>query len=596
MDGKKWLVGAVLLGMVFLGYGLYKSMPSGRTPGSSQTGSAVQVPVPSGSIEVSIASSNTKEEWLANMVAEFNNAAKANKDYQVSGKPIFVVVLKEKIDGKEKDYRSGTMVTDTLNEKIKPTILSPGEESWIDLFKKEWQVKFNSTVIRSQAPVLVRTPLVIAMWQSRAKALGCWPQAGPNCTWERIRQIAVNPEGWKSVGHPEWGRFTFGYGYFGESNSGTLGVISMCTVGAKKTKGLVPADVSVDGGCGKFIHGIEAAKIHSGKSDVWLLEKMVHGGPEYLNAVITYESNVISTNRKFEKELREPLVSVYPQDGTIVVGHPFAVLEGAPWVSSDQTEAAKVFGKYLMSAAAQEAVLALGLRPADKDTKIGSPIEASFGANPQARLVPLEIPSSDIIERVGEVWHHVKKPAVVVVVFDKSGSMGNDGKIGAAIKGAQEFINRMDGNDYLIWLPFDHVIYTNGVRGYRSKVGEELVGQIQGTIAKDGTALYDAVLAGMDILDSVRTKFGDKVRYGMVVLSDGKDENSSYGSFKRVEDRLKPKESDPMGVQIHTIAIGNYGEGKSILQKIANWANGKYWEGMNQKDMIKVYRDIASYY
>ena len=48
-------------------------------------------------------------------------------------------------------------------------------------------------------PILVRTPLVMAMWESRATALGCWPTAGPGCTWQAVRTLAESADGWASL-------------------------------------------------------------------------------------------------------------------------------------------------------------------------------------------------------------------------------------------------------------------------------------------------------------------------------------------------------------------------------------------------------------
>ena len=373
---------------------------------------------------------------------------------------MFVDILQETIDGKQVDYRSGTMVSDTLAGKIKPTVVSPGEESWIAKLVREYGAANNGAnpIKASNNPLVVRTPLVVAMWESRAKALGCWPTPGPDCTWEALRALAANPDGWGAYGHPEWRKFRFGYGYFGESNSGTLAVLAMCLSGLDKTGGLTVADVEPTNGCGQFISDIEKAKVHSGKSDTWLIDKMITGGPEYLDGVVTYESNVIATNLKSAADMREPLVSVYPQDGTIVVGHPYAILDGAPWVNAEQAQAAALLRDHLLSSDQQAKLADFGLRPADVAAKPGPPIDASHGANPDANITALSVPETLVIDRVGEVWHQVRKHAAIVIVFDKSGSMGGS-KITSSIKGAQAFVNKMESADYLRWLPFDNEIY-----------------------------------------------------------------------------------------------------------------------------------------
>src|SRR5688572_22190125 len=90
---------------------------------SGQAPSLPGAPGGAAGIQISIANSSAKEEWLHRAVQTFNGASGRDAALQVDGKPIIVEVLQETIDGKKVDYRSGTMVSDTLDAKIKPTIL-----------------------------------------------------------------------------------------------------------------------------------------------------------------------------------------------------------------------------------------------------------------------------------------------------------------------------------------------------------------------------------------------------------------------------------------------------------------------------------------
>lgn len=590
-----WIWGAVILLLVFVFAAVVgRVIDSVGEPQPSDGAAASSGPTtPPNAVGITIASSNTKEAWLHQAVEAFNTAATTDGGLQVDGKPVFVSIIQEEVDGKVADYRSGTMVSDTLNGKIEPTIISPGEESWVQKFERDWEsVKGGDPISEAQPPILVRTPLVVAMWRSRAEALGCWPTPGPECTWARLGALASDPAGWGSVGEPQWKQFKFGYGYFGESNSGTLATVAMCMAALGKTEGLVVSDISSDNACGTFIHEIEKAKVHSGKSDVFLLDQMETGGPEYLDGVVTYESNVVARNRSAGDQLREPLVSFYPQDGTVVVGHPYAILDGAPWVSDEQVRAAGIFRDYLLSDEQQRAVLDLGLRPADADTPLGSPIELGNGANPDATLVALTMPDTLTIERVGEAWQDVRKHAVIAIVFDKSGSMSG-GKITAAVKGAQEFVRKMSPKDELLWIPFDHEVYP-GVRGTKAAVGEDLIDDIAATVADGGTALYDAILLARQELEERRSETGDTVRYGIVVLSDGQDQNS-VRTLSELESALETTEMDPTGIQIHTIGIGEDAD-TPTLKKIASAAHGRFWQPKTEADVVTVYKDIAAYF
>ncbi|MFA5961598.1 MAG: VWA domain-containing protein [Parcubacteria group bacterium] len=597
--GMVWLGLAGIALVVMLGIVTYISMSKDQKAAQApqdQTAKQQDVtekkpPVIPGTVQISIASSNTKEDWLHQMTDKFNSLSKSDAVYQLNGQPIRVAIIQETIDEKKKDYRSGAMVNDILNKKIEPTIASPGEESWMDKLNKEWQIQNGSAISKADAPILVRTPLVIAMWQSRATAMKAWPDAGAEAKWSAFRALANNPKGWEKYGHPEWGKFKIGYGYFGESNSGTLATVAMCTVGSGK-KRLEFSEISPDSPAAKFLGDIEKSKVHSGKSDLWLLEKMIKGGQEYLDAVVTYESNVIMMNHKFEKDLRELLVCVYPQDGAVMVGHPFAILDRAPWVTLDQAQAAKIYQDFLLAKEQQEQVLAAGLRPADASVKLAYPFDASLGVNPNAKIVELALPDQMVIDRVGEVWHKVKKHTVVALIFDKSGSMSGS-SLNNAKKGATEFVNKMDPEDIIAWMPFDSKSYGVLIEGTKQLIGEKLISEhIVGLGSGGNTALYDTILEAHKNLTDMRKKHGDSFRYGIVVLTDGGD-NSSKNSLTDVEVQLQPMESDPTGIQIFTIGIGEAKE--MVLRTIAAKGNGKFYKG-TPEELQKIYAEIATYY
>jgi len=285
-------------------------------------------------------------------------------------------------------------------------------------------------------------------------------------------------------------------------------------------------------------------------------------------------------------------VSVYPRDGTILFGHPYAILDGVPWVTTEQATAARVFRDFLLTRSQQEALVGLGLRPGDPSIKVGSPIEPAYGANPDAALVAIDLPEPLVIDRVIELWHQVKKPAAIAVVFDKSGSMAG-GKLNAAITGAKAFIDRMDRIDWLCWVPFDEKVYSSAA-GPKSEIGERLIQDISGTAAGGGTALYDAILAADETLQTLRRKQGDRYRYGIVVLSDGRDQSSKSG-LAQIEAWFRLTEQDPTGVQVHTIAIGSDADA-AVLTKIAHGAHGQFWKGNTEKEMVTIYQSIATYY
>ena len=585
MDRRNgWIVGlAALALLVMVGWAAFLRGNDADADGA-----------PDGAIRVSIASSSTKKEWIDESVKAFNAASRNNRSFQVNGKPVFVQVLLEEIEpGTSDHYRSGTMVTDTLSGRIQPTVISPAESTWIEQLNDEWRTLHGSRLVEQPAASLTRTPLIIALWQSRAVALGCWPDPQPACTWQRLRELARSPQGWGSFGHPEWGSLKFGYGYVGESNSGTSTAVALCMLGAGKTSGLTVDDVGPATGCGKAIADVETAKVHSGKKSSWLLGLMRDGGSDYLDGITTYEQEVVSFNRENGANLREPLVAAYPQDGTLIAEHPFAILDGADWVSPEQGEAATLFRDFLLSEGRQAALRESGLRPANPGSPAMPPIEPRFGAVPGATIVPITPPDVLVLDRLTEVWHEVKKHAVIVLVFDKSGSM-EGAKLTTAIAGATAFVDAMDPQDYLVWLPFDTQVYGT-VEGYKSEIGETLSGAIAGTSASGGTALYDAIAEAQRRIEAKRATLGTSVRYGIVVLSDGQDTNSRRASLASLRAALAPSESDPTAIQMHTIGIGTDAD-KNTLTALAATSRGKFWNAKDPNRVLESYREIAVHY
>ncbi len=84
-------------------------------------------------------------------------------------------------------------------------------------------------------------------------------------------------------------------------------------------------------------------------------------------------------------------------------------------------------------------------------------------------------------------------------------------------------------------------------------------------------------------------------RYGIVVLSDGKDTNSRT-TIPMLEDMLRPPEGDQTGIQVHTIGIGKDADDR-VLTKIANSTHGgRHWKVQDSDTIGAVYRRISKYW
>lgn len=553
-----------------------------------------------GKVQISIASSITKTEWLNNAVAEFNEKSKNESQYQVDGKRIEVEILLENdpLSGSPRHWNSPTQVTATLDGRIQPTILSPATVTWIEHLNEQWLARPENggrAISTQPAQSVLSTPVVIAMWEERARLLGCWPEVQSTCTWDRVRQLAIDPEGWGTYGQGSWGKFKFGYAYVGESDVGTQTAALICMAGFGRTTGVVEADIRPDNECGDALRDVEKVIGHRGTSSPLILRAMLEGGPSFLDAVTTYEKNVIIFNQQNPNSPWGKLVAVYPHDGTVVADHVFAIMDNAPWVTVDQVEAAKKLEQYLLSPDQQNRLGDTGLRPTDGTVPQNTLIREEFGARPNTDYTVLNTPSLGIINQVIEVWTRVKRPANVVLVFDKSASMNDQGRLGAAIAGSVRFVDELKGNDWLSWLPFDDEVYPP-VSGLKGAVAEELKSTIRNTPASGSTALYDAVAEALDIIDEQQAINGIGARYGIVVLSDGMDSGVGI-TLGELETRLR--NSSPEGgipVEVHAIGVGD-GASDFVLTAIAHATHGgRYWKVNDAETLEEVYKRISKYW
>ena len=89
---------------------------------------------PPNTVQISMASSTTKWEWLEAAAESFNEASEKDANLQANGEHIIVEILLEEDPlnpGKFKHWLSPTQVYSTARGEIHPTILSPAGSNWL---------------------------------------------------------------------------------------------------------------------------------------------------------------------------------------------------------------------------------------------------------------------------------------------------------------------------------------------------------------------------------------------------------------------------------------------------------------------------------
>jgi len=307
--------------------------------------------------------------------------------------------------------------------------------------------------------------------------------------------------------------------------------------------------------------------------------------------VTLYEANVVKANDKFKAKMPFKLVAIYPKEGTFWENHPTGLVNG-DWVDAEQREAGEKFLAFMTSKEQQAKAPKYGYRPTDKSVPVTSPIDAEHGANPaQSSETGLEYVSDSIFRRANELWHEVKKHSTVYLVLDTSGSMNGEA-MNAAKKGTAQFIREMQKEDEVAVIAFsDQPRLIKPVAKVRD-VGESLAKSVEGLFAEGGTALFDATLMALDIIDKSKKESKEPRLYGVVVLSDGKD-TSSRKKLSDLLDRMPDTEAAD-GTRIFTVAYGNEAD-EDLLKQVASRSNALFLKS-DSGNIDKIYHSISAYF
>jgi Ca-activated chloride channel homolog len=561
----KALIVAVI---VAAGLGAVYLATRGASPADASAGTNT-AGAPADALGIRIVYGSEKQAWIEAVTRDFNA-----RRVQVDGRPVYV----------ETDARgSGELIDDVLAGRDQAHLVSPASAAFITLANARSRAQTGGDLV-ARTENVVLSPVVIAMWEPMARALG-WPQQ--RLGWSDILALAREPQGWAARGQPQWGRFRFGHTHPEFSNSGLQALLAEIYAGAGRQTGLGLADVQRSEVVA-FVQGIERALVHYGSSTGFFAKRLVAGGPGYLSAAVLYENLVVEANGA-ERKPSFPLVCIYPREGTFWSDHPTGIVE-RPWVAPAQRRAAEAYLRFLLERPQQEAALRFGFRPADPAVAVGAPIDAVHGADAREPATTLETPSAEVIAAGLAMWRTAKKPAHVALVLDTSGSMEEDGKIAAARDGAAEFLGLLGEGDRLSLATFSSRPNWLARNQPLASARASAQAQVRGLIADGRTGLYDAILEAVDVLGADPDPDAIKA---VVVLSDGADTTSST-ALDALLARLDPGPESGAALRVFTIAYGADAHGE-VLRRISELTQAKTYAG-GTGDIRAVFRDIATFF
>lgn len=524
-------------------------------------------------VTISLAYGSEKREWLDPLVQQFNAA----QNKIASGEVIKVEATA---------IGSIEAVEAIIAGRLQPTVWSPASSLYVPVANAEWRRNNAEDLVAGNPKNLVLSPVVVAMWQPMAEALG-WPNK--QLGWADIAQLAISDEGWAAYGYPEWGGFKFGHTHPEFSNSGFSAVIAQAYAGAGKQRDLSTADLQSEP-VKELLREVQASIIHYGTSTGFFGERMFERGPSYLSAAVLYENLIVAQEAKRLAGTSQqlPVVAIYPKEGTFTSNHPYIILN-ASWVTAEQTEAAEAFEAFLLDRPQQLRAMELGFRPADPSIPFAAPLNAQHGVDTAQPQTELATPSLEVLRGISEVWRETKKPVDLVAVVDVSGSM-EGAKISAARTSLQQFVDLLDDRDRLQVTLFNDRVTTMSPLSPLAETRDDIRRRVGGIVESGGTALYDSVAQAYADLQA---NADPKHIRAIVVLTDGQDTASS-ADLQTLLQKIGQTQEGGASIKVFTIAFGDDAD-QNVLKQIAE-ATGARSYTSSPENISRIYGEIATFF
>ncbi len=512
-----------------------------------------------------------KQAWVEQVTADFNKrGAKTG-----SGNSIRVTTQAK---------GSGDCLDELIAGINKAHVTSPASSAFIKLGNAQWRAKTEKDLVPSTEN-LVLSPVVIAMWQPMAEALGWGKQP---IGWEEILAMATEPRGWAAKGMPQWGQFRFAHTHPQFSNSGLISLFAEVYAATGRKSALTVADVQKPE-VAKFLGGIERSVVHYGSSTGFFGKKMFANGPGYVSAAVLYENTVIESYQQ-SQPTSFPVVAVYPKEGTFWSDHPAGIVD-RDWVTPEHRDAARKYLDFLLAREQQEKAMALGFRPALAELALTAPLDAAHGVNPKEPQTTLEVPSVETMDAITRLWQQQKKRSNVTLVMDVSGSMNDNGRMVSARTGAQEFVKMLGDEDTFRLLPFNSTVMASAPAAPLGNIRAQSMSAVGSLIPGGGTALYDAINSAFNEQMANRSANTDKIS-AIVVLTDGADTDSAT-KLQTLLEHIR-YDGEKQTIRIFTIGYDS-GAQQDVLKKIADATQAKFYEGKPQ-NIREVFRDISTFF
>jgi Ca-activated chloride channel family protein len=284
---------------------------------------------------------------------------------------------------------------DTVNRILdgseKPTIWSPAASLWIPYMNTKWRniTGANYDLAVDWTPIAL-SPVVLTGW-------GSFLQDHEVSGFMDLYRLAEDGVDFK-YGHPDPLL----------SNGGTMTVVLEFAEAAGKK----PEDLTIDDLKNEtvidIVSTIESKSIAYGKSTGFFGAWAAENGPSAIQFFGIYENVVIDNSVKALSKWNDPLIAIYPEQGTIMADHPFVILN-ASWIDPWQRFAAGQYLFYLLKPENQELSQIYGFRPASSGVPLDQSLfDPSNGVQFEIRVPVLKPLKGEVMEAMFTAWIRVR--------------------------------------------------------------------------------------------------------------------------------------------------------------------------------------------
>ncbi len=348
-----------------------------------------------------------------------------------------------------------------------------------------------------------------------------------------------------------------------------------------------------------FVLGVEAGVHHYDEDATRFLRTLAQydadgKGLTYVSAIpleeqLIYEYNLGKYSADGKRRPAEPLVALYPTDGTFMLDHPYVIMPG---LDPARRAGADDFLSYLME---KQPLADKGFRLPTEEAPLKHEIPGMLKLIDRSSL--RDSPSGAVIDRMLRAWDTMRKQADILFVIDISGSMERtvpDGRQRMSVV-KDVLIAGLDGlppvHNVALWTFSSEINRVLPLRPFgetRPQVASAIA-----SLSPDGTtALYRAVRAAQREMAARVSK--DRIS-AVIVLTDGKNEDPADSNLARLLadiDSITLEAAGKPSVRVFSIAFS--GDANfDVMRQISERTRGRAYDATTN-DLNKIFVDVIS--